>query len=148
MNPIVQTDDCTQMSFEGKHSTLTGQILGAFFNVYNRLRYGFSEKVYENALALELESFGLSVEQQKPIQVYYEGEVVGEYYADILVNNLVILELKAARKILDEHTAKLLSYLKSTQIEVGLLLNFGPKPQHVRKVYDNDQKGSMSWLRV
>ncbi len=136
------------MSFEGKHSTLTGQILGAFFNVYNRLGYGFSEKVYENALALELERCGLSVEQQKPIQVYYEGEVVGEYYADILVNNLVILELKAARKILDEHTAQLLSYLKSTQIEVGLLLNFGPKPQHVRKVYDNDQKGSMSWLRV
>ena len=64
------------------------------------------------------------------------------------MNNLVILELKAARKILDEHTAQLLSYLKSTQIEVGLLLNFGPKPQHVRKVYDNDQKGSMSWLRV
>jgi len=135
------------MSFEGKHSTLTGQILGAFFNVYNRLGYGFSEKIYENALALELESFGLSVEQQKPIQVYYEGEVVGEYYADILVNNLVILELKAARNILDELTAQLLSYLKSTQIEVGLLLNFGPKPQHVRKVYDNDQKGSMSWLR-
>ena len=134
------------MSFEGKHSTLTGQILGAFFNVYNRLGYGFSEKIYENALALELESFGLSVEQQKPIQVYYEGEVVGEYYADILVNNLVILELKAARNILDELTAQLLSYLKSTQIEVGLLLNFGPKPQHVRKVYDNDQKGSMSWL--
>ena len=114
------------MSFEGKHSTLTGQILGAFFNVYNRLGYGFSEKIYENALALELESFGLSVEQQKPIQVYYEGEVVGKYYADILVNNLVILELKAARNILDELTAQLLSYLKSTQIEVGLLLNFGP----------------------
>ena len=136
------------MSFEGKHSTLTGQILGAFFNVYNRLGYGFSEKVYENALVLELERCGLSVEQQKPIQVYYEGEVIGEYYADILVNDLVILELKAARKILDEHIAQLLSYLKSTQIEVGLLLNFGPKPQHVRKVYDNDQKGSMSWLRA
>jgi len=136
------------MSFEGKHSTLTGKILGAFFTVYNRLGYGFSEKVYENALALELERCGLSVEQQKLIQVYYEGEIVGEYYADILVNNLVILELKAARNILDEHTAQLLSYLKSTQIEVGLLLNFGPKPQHVRKVYDNDQKGSMSWLRV
>ncbi len=136
------------MSFEGKHSTLTGRILGAFFNVYNSLGYSFSEKVYENALALELERCGLSVEQQKPIQVYYEGEIVGEYYADILVNNLVIIELKAARKILDEHTAQLLSYLKSTQIEVGLLLNFGPKPQHVRKVFDNDQKGSMSWLRV
>ena len=136
------------MSFKGKHSTLTGQILGAFFNVYNSLGYGFSEKVYEYALALEFEDCGLSVEQQKPIQVYYEGEIVGEYCADILVNNLVILELKAARKILDEHSAQLLSYLKSTKIEVGLLLNFGPKPQHVRKVYDNDQKGSMSWLQA
>jgi len=79
------------MSFEGKHSALTGQILGAFFNVYNSLGYSFSEKVYENALALEFEECGLSVEQQKPIQVYYEGEIVGEYCAVILVNNLVIL---------------------------------------------------------
>jgi GxxExxY protein len=136
------------MMFEGKHSDITGKVIGAFFKVYNQLGYGFTEKVYENALTIELRRIGLQAEQQKPIMVYYNGQVVGEYFADILVNDSVILELKATRQILDEYEAQLLNYLKATPIEVGLLLNFGPKAKHLRKTYDNALKGSMTWLQA
>ena len=78
-----------------------------------------------------------------PIKVRYQGEVVGDYFADLVVNNLVLLELKAAKKLLDEHEAQLLNYLKATPYEVGLLLNFGPEPHHVRKVYDNHLKSNL-----
>jgi GxxExxY protein len=134
--------------FVGKHADVTEKIIGAFFTVYNRLGYGFSEKVYENALALELEIAGLKVEQQKRITVYYDGQVVGEYAADIVANEVVIIELKAVRQLLKEHEAQLLNYLKATMIEVGLLLNFGPKAEFKRKVYDNERKGSLTWTNV
>jgi len=132
--------------FVGKYADLTEKIIGAFFTVYNRLGYGFSEKVYENALVLELRKLGLKVEQQKRITVYYNGQVVGEYLADIVVNEAVLIELKAVRQLLKEHEAQLLNYLKATMIEVGLLLNFGPKAEFKRKVYDNDRKGSLTWM--
>ena len=135
------------MAFKGKHSDLTGKIIGAFFKVHNTLGYGFSEKVYENALALELQKLGLKVEPQKKILVYYDGQMVGEYFADIVVNGVVIVELKAVRQILERHEAQLLNYLKATRVEVGLLLNFGPKAEHKRKVYDNDRKGSLTWTQ-
>ena len=131
--------------FEGKHSEMTEKVIGTFFKVYNTLGYGFAEKVYENSLAIELRKLGLHVEQQKCIAVYYEDQNVGEYFADILVNDAVILELKAVRQLLSEHEAQLLNYLKATTIEVGLLLNFGPKAEHRRKVYDNELKGSLTW---
>jgi GxxExxY protein len=111
------------------------------------LGYGFSEKVYQNSLALELTKLGLQIELQKQIVVYYEGQMVGEYYADLVVNGCVIVELKAVRQLLDEHEAQLLNYLKATTIEVGLLLNFGPKAEFKRKVYDNVRKGSLNWTR-
>jgi GxxExxY protein len=130
---------------DGKHADLTEKIIGAFYKVYNTLGYGFSEKVYENALAIELRKLGLKVEQQARIVVYYESEVVGEYQADLVVNDVVIVELKAARQLADEHEAQLLNYLKATPIEVGLLLNFGPKAEIKRKVYDNERKGSLAW---
>ena len=132
---------------DGKHADLTEKIIGVFYKVYNTLGYGFSEKVYENALAIELRKLGLKVEQQARIVVYYEGEVVGEYQADLVVNGAVIVELKAARQLADEHEAQLLNYLKATPIEVGLLLNFGPKAEIKRKVYDNERKGSLTWVR-
>jgi GxxExxY protein len=135
------------MAFEGKHSELTEKIIGAFFKVYNTLGYGFSEKVYENALVIELKKLGLKVEQQAPIDVYYDGQMVGEYVADVWVEEQVLLELKAIRTITDENEAQLLSYLKATVIEVGLLLNFGLKPQFVRKIFDNQLKGSLSWIQ-
>jgi GxxExxY protein len=135
------------MTFEGKHSELTGEILGAFYNVYNRMGYGFSEKVYGNALAIELRKYGFKVDQQKQICVYYDNLPVGEYFADVLVNGVVILELKAVRELLPEHEAQLLNYLKASLVEVGLLLNFGPKVQHIREIYDNDLKGSLTWIQ-
>lgn len=134
--------------FEGKHSELTEKIIGAYYRVYNTLGYGFSEKVYENALVLELNKLDLKVEQQKLIQVFYDRRIVGEYSADILVDSAVILELKAVKHLLEEHEAQLLNYLKATPFEVGLLLNFGPKAQYVRKIYDNSRKGEMTWVNT
>jgi GxxExxY protein len=101
---------------------------------------GFLEKVYENALIIELHELGLDAVQQIPIKVIYNAKVVGEYYADILVENLVILELKSSKSILDEHKAQLLNYLRATNIEVGLLLNFGKKPEFKRKIFENKFK--------
>lgn len=132
---------------EGKHADVTKQIIGAFYAVYNCLGYGFLEKVYENALAIELKKGGLHVEQQKPIGVYYDGQPVGEYLADIVVNDQIILELKAVRQLSDEHEAQLLNYLKATALEVGLLLNFGPQAEVKRKTYDNFRKGLMNWIK-
>lgn len=130
-----------------KHAELTEKIIGAYYDVYNSLGYGFLEKVYENALVIELRQRGFQVKQQELIEVLYQGHVIGEYFADIVVNGLVILELKAVRKLVDEHQAQLLNYLKATPYEVGLLLNFGPKPQHIRKVYDNARKPNLK-IRV
>jgi GxxExxY protein len=119
---------------------LTGKIIGAFYVVYNALGHGFLEKVYENALLLELRKLGLRAEQQKRVPVFYDEQLVGDYFADIIVENAVVLELKAADAIAPEHEAQLINYLKGTEIEVGLLLNFGPKPQFVRKIFTNDKK--------
>jgi len=120
-----------------KHSDITSLVLKAFFDVYNELGYGFLEKVYENALVIELENLGLEVEQQIPIKVLYGKAIVGDYIADIVVNNLVILELKAIEKLNSIHEVQLVNYLKATDIEVGLLLNFGKEPQYKRKVFSN-----------
>jgi GxxExxY protein len=133
-------------NFEGKHSDITRAIIAAFYDVYNELGYGFSEKIYENALALEMSKRELIVEIQCPVDIYYCGQVVGKYCVDILVNGLVILELKSVKELTDEHNAQLLNYLKATQIEVGLLLNFGPRAAFKRMVFDNYRKGSLSWI--
>ena len=129
-----------------KHKETTGQVIKAFYAVYNALGYGFLEKVYENALAIELRKLALTVDVQAPIEVHYDGRVVGEYFADLVVDAKVIVEIKAARALGEAHEAQLLNYLKATPYEVGLLLNFGPKPQIKRKVYDNPRKGSLSWI--
>ena len=123
-----------------KHEDLTNKIIKAFYKVYNTLGYGFLEKVYENALFLQLRQEGLFVEKQKKIEVYYLGSLVGEYYSDLIVNELIILELKAHECLLVEHENQLINYLKATNIEVGLLLNFGKKPELKRKIFDNDKK--------
>jgi GxxExxY protein len=117
------------------HSEITGQILKGFFTVYNELGYGFLEKVYERALVNELINLGLCVESQKKITVYYKDEVVGDYYADIVVEGVIIVELKAVERIVPEHEVQLVNYLKATSTQVGLLLNFGIKPQYKRKVF-------------
>jgi GxxExxY protein len=119
------------------HAETTDLILKAYFNVYNTLGYGFLEKVYENALLIELKSMGLKAQRQVPVKVFYQEQMVGDYYADIIVEDQVIIELKAAEALCEEHEYQLINYLKATNIEVGLLLNFGKKPQFSRKVFTN-----------
>ncbi|MEA4936079.1 MAG: GxxExxY protein [Paludibacter sp.] len=121
---------------------LTDRIIGAFYKVYNELGFGFLENVYQNALYLELMNQGFAVEAQKPIDVYYQNRVVGKYKADLIVNEEIILELKAVDYLVKEHELQLINYLKATQIEIGLLLNFGAKPEIRRKIFTNDRKKS------
>lgn len=128
-----------------KHKDVTEKILHAFYKiVYPQLGYGFLEKVYENAMAIALTSMGLTVKPQAEILVYFQGQVVGEYFADLVVNDVVIVELKAVSRLLPEHEAQLLNYLRATPYEVGLLLNSGPKPDFKRKVYENPRK-TITW---
>ena len=128
------------MSKSYKYQDLTKEIINAFYKVYNTLGYGFLEKVYENALVIELRKRGFTVVQQAPITVFYEDEPVGHYFADMIVNDLVILEIKTSEAIAEAHKAQLLNYLRSTNIEVGLVLNFGPKPEISRKIYQSARR--------
>ncbi len=122
------------------HRDLTTDIIKAFYKVYNELGFGFLEKVYHNALIIELMNHGLHIHNKKKLIVYYQGIEVGEYYPDIIVNNSVILELKAAESLAYENECQLINYLRSTEIETGLLLNFGKKPEFKRKIFTNDRK--------
>lgn len=128
------------MNTNYRHSDITDKIIKAFYNVYNQLGYGFLEKVYEHAMMIELAKLGLSSVNQFPIKVYYDQQSIGDYYADILIENLVIVELKAAENLCPEHECQLINYLKATELEVGLLLNFGKEPQFKRKVLTNEFK--------
>ncbi len=120
-----------------KHSEVTDKIIKAYYKVYNTLGFGFLEKVYENAMFIELAQMGLLVKKQEQVKVFYEEKEVGMYFADLIVENCVIVELKAAEALCEEHEFQLINYLKATDIEVGLLLNFGKKPAFKRKVFSN-----------
>ena len=122
------------------YSDITSEVLNAFYDVYNELGYGFLEKVYKNALFNELTQRGIKCQKEYPISVYYKGICVGDYYADIMIEDKIILELKAVKTILPEHIAQLNNYLRATNAEVGLLLNFGLEPQKKRIVFTNDRK--------
>lgn len=122
------------------HQELTDGILKTFYEVYNELGYGFLEKVYQNSMYIELKNKGFQVEAQKKIKVYYKGTEVGEYYADLIIENVVILELKAVDYIVKDFENQILNYLRSTDCEVGLLLNFGKKPEFRRKIFENNRK--------
>lgn len=126
------------------HSDITEKIIKAFYKVNNALGFGFLEKVYENSMVIELRKMGCKVLQQKNIKVYYEEEEVGDYIADLLVDDLVIVELKAAEAIHEDNEAQLINYLKATEIEVGLLLNFGKKAEFKRKVFANARKSTQT----
>lgn len=132
------------MKMDYKYSDLTEAIIKCFYKVYNELGYGFLEKVYHNALLIELQNEELKVESQKPIKVSYQGDVVGEYYADIIVEDVVMLELKATETVTEAHEFQLINYLKATNIEVGLLLNFGKKPEIRRKLFTNKKSVNIS----
>ena len=122
------------------HKDLTDIILKTFYEVYNELGYGFLENVYQNSLLIELKNKGLNVVSQKRIKVYYKGEQVGDYYADIIVENKVVIELKAVEYIVEQFENQILNYLRGTDCEVGLLLNFGKKPEFRRKIFENKRK--------
>lgn len=116
------------------HEELTDRIINAFYEVYNELGGGFLEQVYQNSFYIELCKRGIQCEAQRELAVYYKGEIVGKYYADLIVENKIILELKAVSQIRPEHNAQLINYLKATGIQVGILFNFGPKPEFSRKI--------------
>lgn len=126
------------------HEEITDTIIKCFYKVYNELGFGFLEKVYENALLFELRSLGLKAEKQIPVQVYYLGINVGNYFADIIVNDKVIIEIKAGENgLVEEHELQLINYLRATDIEVGLLLSFGKKPVFKRKIFTNNNKNHL-----
>lgn len=122
------------------HKDKTDKIINIFYQIYNELGFGFLERVYQNAMYFELKAQGLQCETEKPIKVYYKNLLVGEYRADTIVENQIILELKASSTLVYENELQLINYLKATNIEVGLLLNFGQKPEFKRKLFTNDLK--------
>ena len=122
------------------HGELSKSIIKIFYQVYNELGYGFLERVYQNALFYELKSSGFKVEARRSIKVYYKQMEVGEYFADLIVDDKIILELKAVEYLVEEHEIQLINYLRATDCEVGLLLNFGKKPEFIRKIFQNNNK--------
>jgi GxxExxY protein len=124
------------------HRKLTEKVIGVFYDVYNELGFGFLESVYQGAMLFALADAGLYAIEEIDVPVWFRGKRVGDFDADILVENKVLLELKAVRALESSHEAQLLNYLRATPIEVGLLLNFGPKPQIKRMLFDNERKRS------
>lgn len=123
-----------------KHEDITGLIIKSYYDTYNNLGYGFCEEAYENAFMIELDKNGLSAQNQHPIEVNYKNYKIGDWYSDILVENKIILELKAVEKLIEKHEAQLLRYLTVTDKEVGLLFNFGKKAEFKRKIFSNENK--------
>lgn len=136
------------MNPELKYRDLTEEIIGVFYDVYNELGHGFLESVYASAMASALRARDLLVERERTIEVYFRGEVVGEFKADLVVNGVVLLELKAVRAIDQAFEKQILNYLRGTEIEVGLILNFGPKPESRRFVFENEKKRIRVYPRV
>jgi GxxExxY protein len=132
-----------QMNTDYLHEDLTRKVIQVFYEVYSELGYGFLEKVYENAMVIALKNKGLYCQTQRKISVVFRGEKVGEYYSDLIVNETLILELKACEVLVPDHEAQLINYLRSTSIEIGLLLNFGKRPEIRRKIYTNDRKKNL-----
>lgn len=123
-----------------KYQELTRKTIGCFYQVYNALGYGFLETIYQNAMIIELARAGIQTECQYPVNIVYGDNIIGQFFLDIVVENVIIVELKAVQTLLAQHEAQLTNYLNATEFEVGLLLNFGPLAQIRRKVYDNENK--------
>ena len=123
-----------------KHKDITDKVIRTFYEVYNELGHGFLESVYERSLEIALDNLGLKVRRQIQVPVWFRGKPVGDFTADMLVEGCILLELKAARTLDSAHQAQLLNYLRATEIEVGLLLNFGLKPEFKRLIFDNPRK--------
>ena len=123
-----------------EQASLTDQIINVYYAVYNALGYGFLEKVYETAMLQEFERRGLRVESQRKIEVYFKGKIVGDYYADLVVENRVVLEIKAAEDMHDAFLAQLINYLRATPCEIGFVFNFGKEPKFERRYFSNRNK--------
>ncbi len=123
-----------------KHAEVTQKIIGAFYDVYNELGFGFLESVYAKAIAYRLKESGIHVESQVPVPVWYHGHLAGDFHAALVIEGKVIVEIRAGRVLEPFDEAQMLNYLKATDIEIGLLLNFGPKPEIKRLAFDNDRK--------
>ncbi|HEX3967687.1 MAG TPA: GxxExxY protein [Edaphobacter sp.] len=134
-------------SFHGLHAEITERVIGVFFEVYNELGGGFLEGVYQEALRIALVQAGMEVEAEVPVPVNFRGVVVGSYRADLVVNHCVLLELKAISSFDSAHDGQVLHYLRATKFEVGLLLNFGPKPQFRRFILEEEKKKIRAVLR-
>jgi GxxExxY protein len=122
------------------HEKLTEQIIGEFYQIAAELGHGFLESTYEAAMTIALRGLGLRVERQVPITVYFRGQVIGRYKADMLVESAVIVELQAGQGIDAAHEAQIINHLKATELEVGLVMNFGPRPTFKRRVFANERK--------
>ncbi len=125
-----------------KHKELTDQIIQSFYKVYNELGTGFLETVYENSLVLVLRERGLKVDQQKELKVKFRDVIVGDYRTDLIIDDKIIIEIKAVSKLIKAHEAQLIHYLKATGIEVGIILNFGDSPEFKRMIFSKNKKGS------
>jgi GxxExxY protein len=136
----MNTDSTDQKRFEGKHEELTQRVIGVFYEVYNELGYGFLESVYREAMRLALTQAGLRVETEVPVPVSFRGVVVGIFRADLIVNDCLLVELKAADQVVRQHASQTMHYLRATSIEVALLMNFWPSPRFQRFVMDNNLK--------
>lgn len=130
------TEDLSEM----KHAELTERIIGVFYSVYNELGHGFLESVYEEAMVISLVEAGLKIERQFPVPVWFHGKLIGEFRGDLVVNDTVLLELKAIQRLETSHEAQIMNYLKATRFEIGLLLNFGPRPEIRRRIVGNHNK--------
>lgn len=123
-----------------KHETLTQKLIGIFYTIYNELGHGFLENVYQKSFIVILREHGMNYEAQMPMKIMYHGIDVGDYFADLVVESTILVELKAVNALEWAHEKQVLNYLKATNLEVGLLFNFGPRPQVRRLVFDNDRK--------
>ncbi len=118
-----------------EHEEITHKIIGAAYQVFNQLGFGFLESVYQNAMILELAKHNLQVESEKPLKVYYDDEVIGDFNVDLFVENKVIVELKSVQNLVKQHEVQLVNYLNGLNKEVGLLINFGPAGVEVKRKY-------------
>jgi len=123
-----------------KHRDLSRKIIKAFYEVYNELGSGFLESVYENAFSILLKEYNFKVERQIAVDVFFKGDIVGEFKADLLIESKILVELKSVAFMLPEHEAQIINYLKATDVDVGLLMNFGTQPQFKRFIFDRKRK--------
>jgi GxxExxY protein len=138
MNPEINKKRQPQMNADERRlNEITEKIIGLAYKVANSLGHGFLEKIYENALVVELTQEGLQVSQQHPISVFYNGQNIGDYFADLLVENEIVVEIKASRAVDDRHFAQCLNYLKATGLKICLLINFGKQKVETRRVVNN-----------